>query len=232
VVVGDGDEGNVCAICLSKIKPKDAVTTLECEHKFHTKCFWGQAYSGEPWANKCPICRNEVAPNAAVAEPSEASHDEGRLVCCVCLDDRDIDGDRILQCSKTGCEFAIHEKCCSEPLVNLDYENDECFCDAHKDRLQSGDHLLQRPSLQMDKGPRLSAAMTPGARAQRAATRRGSDDKENLRQLARAHDVPWYRVIKSHSGKKMRRPARARSVPRYRLKSRSSKKITPFGWLE
>jgi hypothetical protein len=60
---------NECAICLDKVLATDAITSLECGHRFHRDCMQLSLRSGH--AN-CPLCRRVIVNNeyAHLANPN------------------------------------------------------------------------------------------------------------------------------------------------------------------
>ena len=48
---------NNCAICLSSLEDNDNLFTLDCTHKFHTKCImdWFRSTAGN---GNCPLCND------------------------------------------------------------------------------------------------------------------------------------------------------------------------------
>ena len=60
---------NECAICLDKVLATDAITSLECGHRFHSECLQRSLRSGH--AN-CPLCRTVIPNNeyAHLANPN------------------------------------------------------------------------------------------------------------------------------------------------------------------
>jgi len=103
-----------------------------------------------------------LAPADDLVDDDDSVDDDG-ITCIVCKDDCDLDGDRLLNCTKTGCSFSIHQKCCDPWIVNLDYENDECWCNKHKRRQERGDHLIIEPSSGKYK-PRATKLSRPSER--------------------------------------------------------------------
>ena len=57
-----GDDDEVCAICLDGFSEGEAVTRLECGHRFHTGCLRGQLVhaftDGRPL--QCGLCRGQI----------------------------------------------------------------------------------------------------------------------------------------------------------------------------
>jgi len=47
-----------CSLCLSKIDLKEPITTLECSHKFHSKCLYD--YINKTRDLRCPLCRASI----------------------------------------------------------------------------------------------------------------------------------------------------------------------------
>ena len=60
---------NECAICIEKVLATDAITSLECGHRFHSECLQRSLRSGH--AN-CPLCRTVIPNNeyAHLANPN------------------------------------------------------------------------------------------------------------------------------------------------------------------
>lgn len=60
---------NECAICIEKVLATDAITSLECGHRFHSDCLRRSLRSGH--AN-CPLCRTVIPNNeyAHLANPN------------------------------------------------------------------------------------------------------------------------------------------------------------------
>ena len=60
---------NECAICIDKVLATDAITSLECGHRFHSDCLQRSLRSGH--AN-CPLCRTVIPNNeyAHLANPN------------------------------------------------------------------------------------------------------------------------------------------------------------------
>lgn len=52
----ESDLKSKCSICMMDLKKGEEVSTLECEHKFHSECInhWLKEYN-----YKCPVCRKE-----------------------------------------------------------------------------------------------------------------------------------------------------------------------------
>jgi hypothetical protein len=47
-----------CSLCLSKIDLKEPITTLECGHKFHSRCLYN--YINKTRDLRCPLCRASI----------------------------------------------------------------------------------------------------------------------------------------------------------------------------
>lgn len=47
-----------CSLCLSKIDLKEPITTLECGHKFHSRCLYN--YINKTHDLRCPLCRASI----------------------------------------------------------------------------------------------------------------------------------------------------------------------------
>ena len=47
-----------CSLCLSKIDLKEPITTLECRHKFHSRCLYN--YINKTHDLRCPLCRASI----------------------------------------------------------------------------------------------------------------------------------------------------------------------------
>ena len=47
-----------CSLCLSKIDLKEPLTTLECGHKFHSRCLYN--YINKTHDLRCPLCRASI----------------------------------------------------------------------------------------------------------------------------------------------------------------------------
>ena len=60
---------NECAICIDKVLATDAITSLECGHRFHSDCLQRSLRSGHA---KCPLCRTVIPNNeyAHLANPN------------------------------------------------------------------------------------------------------------------------------------------------------------------
>jgi Ring finger domain len=48
----------ICNVCLDGPKPKEFITTLPCQHRFHTECIFHWLRESSP---NCPVCRGRVA---------------------------------------------------------------------------------------------------------------------------------------------------------------------------
>lgn len=62
-VCDKNDEYDDCAICLDSLDDDNLIYTLNCKHKFHTKCILESCLISN--TNKCPLCRNYM--NATIA---------------------------------------------------------------------------------------------------------------------------------------------------------------------
>ncbi|RAL54512.1 hypothetical protein DM860_001640 [Cuscuta australis] len=57
-VEDDGEEAEVCSICLLEYQDEETVATLQCGHEYHPDCI-------KQWLSKkkaCPFCRATVRP--------------------------------------------------------------------------------------------------------------------------------------------------------------------------
>lgn len=65
-----GPESDLCAVCLSKIRPdQDLVEVIHCKHVFHTDCITSWLAKG----TQCPICRYDIE---ACKEGTEVEADQ------------------------------------------------------------------------------------------------------------------------------------------------------------
>jgi len=77
---------NECAICLDKVLSTDAITSLECGHRFHSDCLVNSLRSGHP---NCPLCRTVIPnnPYAHLAHPN-ISYEEALIARNHALEER------------------------------------------------------------------------------------------------------------------------------------------------
>jgi len=51
----------ICPICLSNVENDNETMHLRCSHTFHRTCIGNWLQSNESMANKCPMCRVQIA---------------------------------------------------------------------------------------------------------------------------------------------------------------------------
>lgn len=79
---------NECAICLDKVLATDAITSLECGHRFHTDCMQRSLRSG---IANCPLCRRVIPNNeyAHLANPN-MTYEEALVARSRALEERQL----------------------------------------------------------------------------------------------------------------------------------------------
>ncbi|XP_005096696.2 PHD and RING finger domain-containing protein 1 [Aplysia californica] len=130
----DGEDGDVCPICLNKFRLQDIGTPESCDHSFCLECI-------QEWAknvNTCPVDRQvfhlilarhvgeeiifKQIPVENRSQAEEEQEEDDPTYCEVCGQaDRE---DRLLLCD--GCDMGYHCECLDPPLAQVPV--DEWFC--------------------------------------------------------------------------------------------------------